>query len=56
MPLGEEPQGAVYGNPAEEHESAWEPNEWESLGYTCTEVHDRVLRTLQHLRKYKSSI
>lgn len=42
MPLGEEPQGAVYGNPAEEHVSAWEPNEWESLGYTCTEVHDRV--------------
>lgn len=42
MPLGEEPQGQVYGNPAEEHVSAWEPNEWKSLGYTCIEVHDRV--------------
>ena len=40
MPLGEEPQGAAYGNPWEEHISAWNTKEWEDLGYNVVEIHD----------------
>ena len=40
MPLGEEPQGAAYGNPWEEHISAWNTKEWEDLGYNVMEIHD----------------
>ena len=42
MPLGEEPQGAAYGNPFEKHISSWSTLEWEELGYTVIEVHDRI--------------
>ena len=41
MPLGHEPQGAAYGNPHEVHVSDWYPKDWEELGYSVVEVHDR---------------
>jgi len=40
MPLGEEPQGAAYGNPHESHVSAWSTEEWRELDYKVYEVHD----------------
>jgi hypothetical protein len=51
MPWGEEPQGAAYGNPFEEHVSAWDVEEWEDLGYTVVKVVDR--QKYPHITCYK---
>jgi hypothetical protein len=51
MPLGEEPQGAAYGNPYECHISSWESQEWRDLGYEVTEVHDS--QPYSHITTYK---
>lgn len=51
MPLGEEPQGQAYGNPHEEHISAWDTAEWEGMGYTVIEVRDG--RRYPHITAYK---
>lgn len=51
MPFGEEPQGPVYGNPHEEHVSAWEPIEWQELGYKVVPVFDRA--KYPHMTCYK---
>lgn len=40
MPLGEEPQGAAYDNPYENHISVWYPEDWEKLGYEVIGVQD----------------
>jgi SAM-dependent methyltransferase len=37
-PTGWLPQGAIDGNPHEEHVSAWEPADLEALGFTIREV------------------
>lgn len=50
MPLGYEKQGVVYNNPNEEHVSAWEREDWENLGYSVVEVHDRIPA---HITAYK---
>ena len=50
MPLGDEPQGAAYGNPNEIHVSEWSSEEWEDLGYNVIEVHDRIPA---HITTYK---
>jgi hypothetical protein len=42
MPLGEEKQGQIYGNPNEEHVSSWDPSEFEKIGYTTEIVRDRT--------------
>jgi len=51
MPLGEEPQGEIYGNPHEKHISSWTSNEWKSMGYNVIEVHDG--RKYSHITVYK---
>jgi len=51
MPLGYEPQHTVYGNIHENHLSEWHSIDWRNLGYTVTEVHDRLIH--QHLTAYK---
>ena len=51
MPLGEEPQGAAYGNPHERHISAWEILEWEQMGYKVIPVYDG--RRYPHITCYK---
>jgi hypothetical protein len=53
MPLGDEPQGEAYGNPAERHISAWYPNDWKSLGYNVVEVHDR--QRYPHITAFKDT-
>lgn len=50
MPLGEEPQGAAYGNPHECHVSSWESQEWRDLGYEVIEVFDQHY---PHITTYK---
>lgn len=42
MLYGEEPQGAAYGNPYENHISAWTPDDWTALGYQVIPVMDRT--------------
>lgn len=41
MPLGEEKQGAVYGNPYEEHIASYFPEEFKRFGYNTKVVEDR---------------
>lgn len=50
MPLGEEIQGAQYGNKYEEHISSWEEIDWKNLGYSTMIVNDR---SPGHITAYK---
>ncbi|CAN5430789.1 hypothetical protein BH11PLA2_BH11PLA2_12060 [soil metagenome] len=42
-PRGDYPQGAMYGNDAETHRSAWTPAEFQSLGAFTHEIKDTFL-------------
>jgi hypothetical protein len=42
-PKGEFPQGALFGNPAEEHLSSWEIKDYESIGFTCSVIGENFL-------------